>query len=355
MGEEDWPMPRRALVIELSTSEREELERLTRSGTTPQQMAMRARLVLLAASGRSNQEIEAALGVTKNVVTLWRTRFRWQRLEGLKDRPGRGRKRTYGHDERMAVIARSCEASVTGRAPTVREIAAALAPLGISKSTVGRMMKALDLKPNKVESWLTSRDPEFERKAAEVCGLYLNPPDNALVISVDEKTSIQALGRVVPDKPARPGSARKRDFEYVRHGTTSLFAALVVHSGEIIADVKERHSRVEFIEFLDEINRRCPKDRMIHVIADNLAVHKTQEVNAWLARHARFHMHFTPTHASWLNQVELFFSIFARQFLKDGIFDSKQELIDGILAYIVRYNQTSKPFRWTYDADPLRI
>jgi len=347
-------MPRRAPVIELSAMERRELERLTRGGTTPQQMAMRARLVLLAADGRSNQEIQAALGVTKNVVTVWRTRFRWQRLEGLKDRAGRGRKRTYGHDERLAVIARSCETSVAGRVPTVREIAQALAPLGISKSTVGRMMRAIDLRPNKVQSWLTSRDPEFERKAAEVCGLYLNPPANALVISVDEKTNIQALGRVVPDKPARLGSARKRNFEYVRHGTASLFAALVVHSGEVIADVKEHTTRVEFIEFLDEINRRCPQDRMVHVITDNLAVHKTPEVKAWFAHHARFHMHHTPTHASWLNQVELFFSIYARQFLKDGIFASKQELIDGILAYIARYNETSKPFRWTYDADPLR-
>jgi transposase len=347
-------MPRRAPVIELSPSERGELERLTRGGTTPQQMAMRARLVLLAAEGRSNQQIQVALGVSKNVVTAWRTRFRWQRLDGLKDRVGRGRKRTYGHDERLAVIARSCETSATGRVPTVREIAEALAPLGISKSTVGRMMKAIDLKPNTVQSWLTSRDPEFERKAAEVCGLYLDPPANAVVISVDEKTNIQALGRVVPDKPARPGSARKRDFEYVRHGTASLFAALVVHSGEVIAEVKERTTRVEFIEFLDEIDRRAPKDRMIHVIADNLAVHKTPDVKAWFARHPRFQMHHTPTHASWLNQVELFFSIFARRFLKDGIFDSRQELIDGILVYIARYNETSKPFRWTYDADPLR-
>lgn len=348
-------MPRQAVPIELSPAERAELERLTRGGTTPQQLAMRARIVLLAAEGRRNQEIQAAVGVTKNVVTLWRTRFRWERMKGLQDRPGRGRKRTYGHEDRIKVIARSCETSESGRVPTVREIAQALAPLGISKSTVGRMMRALDLKPNKVESWLTSRDPEFERKAAEVCGLYLNPPENALVISVDEKTSIQALGRAVPDKPARPGSARKRDFEYVRHGTTSLFAALVVHSGKVIADVKERNSRVEFIEFLDEIDRRCPKDRMIHVIADNLAVHKTPEVKAWLSRHARFTMHFTPTHASWLNQVELFFSILARQFLKDAIFDSKQALIDGMLAYVARYNETSKPFRWTYAADPLRI
>jgi len=347
-------MSRRAVQIELSPNERDELERLVRARRTPQQMVMRARLVLMAAEGKNNQEIQAELGVTKNVVTLWRTRFRWERMEGLKDRAGRGRKRTYGHDDRVAVIARSCQPSPGGGAPTVREIAKAMAPLGISKSTVGRMMKALDLKPNKVESWLTSRDPDFERKAAEVCGLYLNPPANALVISVDEKTGIQALGRVVPDKPARPGSARKRDFEYVRHGTTSLFAALVVHSGEIIADVKDRHTRVEFIEFLDEINRRCPKDRIIHVIADNLAVHKTPEVKAWLTHHARFQMHFTPTHASWLNQIELFFSIFARQFLKDGIFDSKHELVDGIMAYISRYNETSKPFRWTYDADPLR-
>jgi transposase len=348
-------MPRKAPVIELSPEEEKSLVRLAKSATTPQGAAMRARIILLASEGKDNQMISSQLGVGKNVVTLWRSRFRWHRMESLRDTPGRGRKRKYVHEHRLQVIARSCEESELGRPRTIREIAGVLAALGVSKTTVGRMLKEIDLKPSKVESWLTSRDPDFERKAAEICGLYLNPPANALVVSIDEKTGIQALGRVVPDKPARPGSPRKQDFEYIRHGTASLFAAFLVHSGDVIAEVRDRHTRVEFIDFLEEVHRQCPKDKMIHVILDNLAVHKTQEVKGWLKGHARFEFHFTPTHASWLNQVEMWFSILARKFLKNGVFGSKQELVAGIVAYIRNYNETAKPFRWTYASDPLRI
>lgn len=347
-------MARRAVAIELSAEEREELERLTRSARTPQALAQRARIVLLASAGMENQQIAAEVGLHANVVGLWRQRFRQERMVGLADRPGRGRKRTYGHEARLAVVL-SSQSDDQGRRPSVRKIAASLESQGMSKSTVARLLKAMDLKPWKVESWLTSRDPDFERKAAEICGLYLDPPTNALVVCVDEKTGIQALGRVVPDKPARPGSPRKQDFEYVRHGTASLFAAFLVHSGEVIAQVKQRHTRVEFIEFLEEIERCCPADRMIHLVVDNLAVHKTQEVRDWVARHWRFQLHFTPTHASWLNQVEMWFSILVRQYLKNAVFGSRQDLVAGLLRFIESYNTNAKPFRWTYAADPLRI
>lgn len=346
-------MARRAVPIELSAEERDELVRLTRSGRAPQAVARRARVVLLAAEGAENQQIAAEVGLNENAVGLWRRRFRWERLAGLSDRAGRGRKRKYGHEARLAVVL-SSQADEQGRRATVRQIAASLEAQGMSKSTVARLLKSMDLKPWKVESWLTSHDPDFERKAAEICGLYLDPPTNALVICVDEKTGIQALGRAVPDKPARPRSPRKQDFEYVRHGTASLFAAFVVHSGEVIAQIKERHTRVEFLEFLEEIERCCPGDRMLHLVVDNLAVHKTQEVRDWVARHWRFQLHFTPTHASWLNQVELWFSILVRQFLKNAVFNSRQELVDGLLRFIEAYNTRAKPFRWTYAADPLR-
>lgn len=348
-------MTRQAVLIELSASEHEELDRMVSSPSTPQGLAMRARIVLLASAGRRNKEIGPSLGVSKNVVTLWRNRFRWERLAGLKDRPGKGRKRKYGHDQRLKVIARSCEKPPEAGRWTVRDLAASLADVGVSKSTIFRILKEIDLKPHQVQGWLTSRDPDFERKAAEICGLYLNPPANALVVCVDEKTGIQALGRKYPDKPERPGNRRKREFEYVRHGTASLFAAFLVHSGEVIANIKDRHTRVEFIEFLDELNHKCPKDKAIYVIVDNLAVHKTKEVKQWLTRHLRFKFVFTPTHASWLNQVEMWFSILTRRFLKDGIFDSKEELVDRLMYYIKQYNTHAKPFRWTYAADPLRI
>ena len=348
-------MSRRATRIELTSGEKSTLEKTVRSPSAAQGAVMRATIVLMAAEGLENQEIAQRLNVGKNTVTLWRNRFRWERLAGLRDRPGRGKKRKYGHEERLKVIVQSCEENAIGRPKTIREIADDLSDIGISKTTVGRMLKEIDLKPHKVEGWLTSRDPEFERKAADICGLYLNPPANALVIGVDEKTGIQALGRVVPDKPARPGSPRKQDFEYIRHGTKSLFAAFLVHSGDVITDVQDRHTRVEFIGFLEEINRQCPKDKMLHVILDNLSVHKTQEVKDWLARHARFQFHFTPTHASWLNQVEMWFSILTRQFLKNAVFESKDELVRGLVEYIAQYRKRAKPFRWTYASDPLRI
>ena len=325
-------MSRKAPVIGLTAEERKQLEQLVNKPSTAQAISLRARIILLAAGGMANKEIHKALQVNKNVVNLWRRRFHEERLEGLKDRPGRGRKRIYGHDERLKVIAKGCE-----------------------KPPEAQRWKEIDLKPHKVQMWLTSKDPDFECKAAEICGLYLNPPENALVISVDEKTGIQAVGRKYADKPERPGSLRKREFEYKRHGTVSLFAAFVVHSGEVIAEVKERHTRVEFIDFLEEVNRQCPKDRMIHVIVDNLAVHKTPEVKDWLSKHGRFEFHFTPTHASWLNQIEMWFSILARRFLKDGIFNSKEELVQGLMNYIKSYNEHPKAFRWTCAADPLRI
>lgn len=351
-GASGGTVSRVAPKIELDPQEREELEKLKRAKTTPKNIAQRVDVVLLAASGLQNEEIARLVGTTPLTVGVWRRRFRLNRMAGLKDRAGRGKKRVYGHDDRLKVIALSSEEREDGTRPTVRGTAARA---GMSKTTVGRILKEIDLKPHRTEIWLTSRDPDFEKKAAEICGLYLNPPENALVVSVDEKTQIQALERKFPDKTARPKSPRKRDFEYIRHGTASLFAAFIVETGQVVASVKERHTRVEFLEFLDELDRACPGDRIVHVILDNLAVHKTQEVKDWIGRHFRFQLHFTPTHASWLNQVELFFSILSRRYLRDALVASREELVEGMMGFIRRYNEEARPFRWVHDSDPLRI
>jgi len=348
-------MARKPIKIELDAQERGDLENMVNSRMTPQGMAQRASVVLLAEQGKSNDDIARELNVHRNFVSRWRGRFRWKRIEGLKDEPGKGQKRTYGHDARLKVIAKSCEKPPEAQRWTVRDIAAALSDVGISKTTVGRILKSTDLKPHQTEQWMTSRDPDFEAKSAEICGLYLNPPENALVVCVDEKTGIQALSRVNPDKPERPGSPRKREFEYERHGPVSLFAAFVVHNGQVIGEVEDRHARVEFLRFLDRICAETPTDKMIYVILDNLMAHKTQEVKDWLASHPRFEFHYTPTHASWLNQVEMWFSILARRLVNDGIFDSKEELVRAIMDFITKYNERGKPFRWTYASDPLHI
>lgn len=345
-------MRSKAQPIELTIEEKTTLDQLANSRNTPQGMAQRAKIVLLAADGLKNTDIACQLQLETHLVGRWRNRFRWKRLEGLQDEKGRGRKRLYSHDVRFKIITKSCETPPEGTHWTVRELAK---EVNVSKSTVNRILHELDLKPWKVEEWLTSYDPEFEKKAAEICGLYLNPPENALVVSVDEKTGIQALGRVNEDKPERPGSPRKQDFEYIRHGTACLFAAFVVHDGKVIADVKDRHTANDFIDFLDTINSCCPKDKMIHLIVDNFSAHKTINVKEWFAKHGRFVIHFTPTHASWINQVEMWFSILARRLLKHAVFDSKEALVQAIMDYIRKYNEHSKPFRWTYDADPLRI
>ena len=233
---------------------------------------------------------------------------------------------------------------------TVRTLAAAV---GIGKSQVHAILAEADLKPHQVRSWLQSIDPEFETKRAEVCGLYLNPPEGAIVVSIDEKTSIPAKEPIRAEIPLEPGTPARREFEYRRHGTVALLAALLVHSGEIKGSVYARNSRVEFLDFLELLEREIPAGKQVHAILDNLQVHKTPEVCAWLEAHPRWHFHFTPTHASWLNQIELFFSILSPRLLKRGLFTSKADLKAKLLVFIKRYNPTARPFAWTYQGKPL--
>lgn len=344
-------MARRAATIRLSEEERAGLERIVRAPTSEQRLVKRARVVLLGAEGLTNEEIGVRVGLSAHKVSKWRRRFAAERLEGLADRPRAGGPRRYGHDRRLAVFTTACAPPPAGETHwTVRSLAAAV---GIGKSQVHAILDQADLKPHQVRSWLTSLDPDFETKQAEVCGLYLNPPEGAIVVSLDEKTSIQAKEPVRPTIPAAPGRAERREFEYRRHGTVALLAALLVHTGEVKGSVYERSSRLEFIDFLERLDADIPAGKEVHAILDNLQVHKTAEVEAWLVEHPRWRFHFTPTHASWLNQIELWFSILSRRLLKRGAFASKADLKEQLLAFIERYNPSARPFAWTYAGKPL--
>jgi len=258
----------------------------------------------------------------------------------------------HGPDIRVRIAAEACRPPEGVTHWSTRDLAKHIG--GVSSATVQRVLAAEEIKPHLQEMWLNSQDPDFEAKQAEIIGLYLNPPENALVLSVDERTQMQALGRIAPDKPVRPGSPAKREFEYIRHGTKSLLAALAVHSGEVTGSCYDRHTHVEFLDFLRALDKAYPSGEL-HLIVDNLSVHKHEDVRKWLSRHRRIRFHFTPTHASWLNQIELWFSILSRKLLKRGIFNSKQELVAKVMDYIEMYNQTARPFQWTYTGDPLTI
>lgn len=344
-------MARRARVVRLTSEERERLERVVRAQTSEQRAVKRAQVALLADEGLTNEEIAPIAGLSVQKVSKWRRRVAEEGVESLADRPRPGGPRRYGHDDRLRVFTTACSPPPEGETHwTVRSLAAAL---GRSKSWVHAVLDDADLKPHQVRSWLTSLDPDFETKQAEVCGLYLAPPEGAIVVSIDEKTGVQAREPIRTEIALQPGRPARREFEYKRHGTVALLAALLVHSGEIKGAVYERNSRVEFLDFLALLEAEIPAGKQVHAVLDNLQVHKTPEVCAWLAEHPRWKFHFTPTHASWLNQIELWFSILSRRLLKRGAFHSKDDLKGQLLAFIERYNPTAKPFAWTYAGKPL--
>jgi transposase len=340
-----------AVGIVLSDGERGALEGIVRSATSEQRMVTRARVVLAAADGRPNRQIAREVGLSERKVGQWRRRFAERRLEGLGDLPRPGAPRRYEHDKRVEVFKTACSPPPEGETHwTVRSLAETV---GIGKSQTHAILAEADLKPHQVRSWLTSLDPDFDTKQAAVCGLYLDPPDNALVVSIDEKTSIQAKQPIRAELPLEPGKPARREFEYKRHGTQALLAALLVHTGVVKGEVYDRNSRVEFLDFLERLEREIPAGKQVHAILDNLQVHKTPEVQDWLKAHPRWSFHFTPTHASWLNQVELFFAILTRRLLRRGAFTSKDDLKAQLLAFLERYNPTAKPFAWTYQGKPL--
>jgi transposase len=319
-------------------------------------MAKRARIVLLAADGMTNRDIAALVDLHYNQVGMWRARYAEFGLAGLEDEERPGRPCVYDHDDVLLLVKTVTEPPPDGATRwTMEALAQAMADHGvaISASQVWRICRALDLKPWQVESWMTSHDPDFWERAGDVCGLYLNPPENAVVWSVDEKSGIQAKSRVNSTRPAVPGIPVRQEFEYRRHGTAVLFAGLKVHEGTVAGWVTDSTRSDNFVEFLADLVAQTPAGLDLHCIVDNLSAHTTDKVESFLEQHPHVHLHFTPTHASWLNQVELFFSILERRLLRRGEYDSVDHLAERIIAFIKDYNRRAAPFRWTYDGRPL--
>ena len=344
-------MARRAPRIELSAKERMTLESIVRCPSSAQRDVLRARIILLAAAEQRNEQIQAVLKVSKPVVIKWRGRFAAQRLEGLRDAPGRGRKRKYNADIRHRIAATACgtpPASV-GTHWSVRTLAK---HLGVGTMVVQSVLAAESIQPHRFRYWKHSNDPEFEPKMLTVVGLYLAPPQNAVVLSVDEKTSIQALDRTQPRLPMKPHQIERLSHEYKRNGTASLLAALEVHSGQIRAQTIRRNNSDTFIRFLRRLLQAYP-ELELYVIVDNGSSHTSKKTRTWVARQKRLHLAFTPTHASWLNQIEIWFGILTRKVVRRGIFASRQELVAKIMSFIESYNEEARPFAWTYSGNPL--
>ncbi len=340
-----------ATPLTLAAEERGELERLVRRRKTAQDRALRAKVVLRCAEGATNQAVARAAGVCAHTVGKWRERFARDRLEGLRDEPRSGAPRTVT-DERVAeLLVRTLETTPEGATHwSTRAMAAAC---GLSPATVQRVWRAFGLKPHRTETFTVSADPGFVDKVRDVVGPYLAPPDRALVLCMDEKTEIQALERAQPVLPMRPGQPERRTSGYVRHGTCSLFAALDVAAGKVIGRCYRRHRAAEFRDFLEAVDAAVPAGLEVHVVLDNASIHKAPAVRAWLAGHCRYHLHFTPTASSWLNQVERFFALLTARRLKRGVHRSVEELEAAVLAYVERHNAEPRPFRWTKTADDI--
>jgi len=335
-----------ARPIVVGDEERKVLVRWARGRSTPARLVLRGRIVLLAADGRQNKEIAAQLATSRQTVGLWRDRFLVQGLAGIeKDAPRGGRPPRL----RRAIEGRIVEATTQEkpRAATHWTTRTLAAELGISHSMVARVWSAYGLKPHLVRTFKLSNDPQFLEKLEDVVGLYLNPPEHALVLSADEKSQIQALDRTQPGLPLRPGRCGTMTHDYKRHGTTTLFAALEVTKGKVISTCLPRHRHQEWIKFLRLIDAKTPPDLDLHVIADNYATHKHPKVKAWLQRHPRFHIHFIPTSSSWLNLVERFLRELTTKQIRRGAFPSVAELIAAIQTYIAAHNQNPKPLVWT--------
>ena len=340
--------------LALTEEERTELERRLRAQTMPHRDRQRAEVILLCADGVPGAQISPRIGLSKQSVSKWRQRFLKEGLAGLDDAERSGRPLVYGPTERLVLMAK-----VTEEHPEVDsqwshselERAMDAAGIGISASQIGRILAADDVKPHRVDGWLTRRDtPEFWERAADICGLYLSPPENAVLLSIDEKTGIQAKSRKHPTQALRPGRPERREFEYRRHGTASLIAAFDVKTGKVHANDIARNDSVTFIGFLAEIEQRIDAVLSIHIVMDNGSSHTSKATKAWLAEHPRFVVHHTPAHASWLNQVEAFFSILTRKLLRRGDFSSREDLVDKMMAFIEHYSENAKPFKWVYDA-----
>ena len=335
--------------LELSASERSELLSLASRRKTAQALALRARIVLACAEGGENKAIAAQLGLDRQTVGKWRRRYVEQRADGLHDEPRSGAPRTVDDARIEAVIVRTLESLPPDATHwSSRGMAEAS---GLSVSTVQRIWRAFGLQPHRLETFKLSTDPNFVAKVRDVVGLYVSPPEHAIVLCVDEKSQIQALDRSQPMLPMRPGQPARRSHDYKRHGVTSLFAALDIATGKVIGQCFPRHRATEFRRFLDEIETNVPKDLDVHLVMDNYATHKTPLIRAWLAKRPRWRVHLTPTSSSWLNQVERFFALLTERQIRRGAHRSVTELKADIDAFITKHNADPKPFRWTKSAD----
>ena len=344
-------MGKAAVGIDLTEPERRELESLARAQKTGQALARRARIVLASASGLENKAICTAVGADANTVSKWRRRFAERRLDGLLDEPRPGAPRTIGDDEIAQTIRLTLETRPPGATHwSLRSMAEAV---GYAPSTIHRIWQAFGLQPHRSETFKLSTDPLFVEKVRDIVGLYLSPPDRALVLCVDEKSQIQALDRTQPLLPMRPGQIERRSHDYTRHGTTSLFAALDIATGAVLGRCYPKHRSSEFRKFLDQIEASVPADLDVHLVMDNYATHKTKPIRDWLAKRPRWHVHFTPTGASWINQVERFFALLTDKQIRRGVHRSTEALEHDIRAFIDAHNADPKPFRWTKTADDI--
>src|SRR5580658_2679891 len=344
-------MGKPAAAIDLSAAERIELESLARGQKTGQALARRARIVLAAAEGRENQDICSLVGADASTVGKWRRRFAADRLEGLYDEPRPGAPRQIGDDAIAATIRMTLETTPAGA--THWSLRSMAKRTGYAPSTIHRIWKAFGLQPHRTETFKLSSDPIFVEKVRDIVGLYLAPPDRALVLCVDEKSQIQALDRTQPLLPMRPGQAERRSHDYKRHGTTSLFAALDVRTGTVIGACHRRHRSVEFRKFLDTIEQAVPPSLDVHLILDNYGTHKTAAIRSWLAKRPRFHVHFTPTSASWINLVERWFAALTEKQIRRGVHRSVHQLEATIKSYLALTNASPRPFIWTKTADEI--
>jgi len=337
--------------LELSVDDRAQLESWTRRRTSAQALAMRSRIVLLAAEGRNNTEIARELGIHRNVAGKWRARFVEHGLDGLTDEPRPGRPRTVTDEQVEEVIVKTLE--TTPKDATHWSTRSMAREVGLSQSAVHRIWKAFGLQPHRQETWKLSKDPLFVAKVRDVVGLYLNPPERAVVLCVDEKSQIQALDRTAPILPMLPGTPARATHDYKRAGTSSLYAALDITTGKVIGALHSRHRAIEFKKFLQRIDAEVPPELDVHLVLDNSSTHKTPAIKRWLAAHPRFVLHFTPTSSSWLNLVERWFAELTSKKLRRGAHRSVRALNVDIRAWIDTWNDNPRPFVWTKTADEI--
>jgi transposase len=338
-------------VLTVTKAEAEALTRWARRPKSSQQLALRSRIILACGRGLNNTQVAAELKVSMPTVGKWRQRFVDLRLEGLLDEPRPGAPRKITDEDVERVVVQTLESKPeTATHWSTRSMAEAS---GLSQTAVSRIWRAFGLQPHRTETFKLSADPQFVEKVRDVVGLYLNPPERAIVLCVDEKSQVQALDRSQPLLPMRPGLPERHTHDYFRHGTTSLFAALNVATGEVIGRCHRRHRHQEFLRFLEQIDEAIPAEPgvSLHLVLDNYATHKTPKVRRWFARHPRFHVHFTPTSASWLNQVERFFAAITQKRIRRSVFRSVKQLEQSIMDYVATHNENPRPFVWTADAD----